>query len=66
MEEIWYVDRAKLRHLLKEHAQYSLNQLAQAIGRSLSWVKKWKKRLQTAPEEDERVLWGLSRAVPAT
>src|SRR5690349_9049381 len=56
-EEQWYCDRAKLRELRKKHPEYSTSQLMQAIGRSRSWIKKWKKRLEAASPDDEQVLW---------
>jgi hypothetical protein len=37
-------------------------QLAQHLGRSISWVKKWRQRLGQAPPEDETVLHSRSRA----
>ncbi|MEP0764393.1 MAG: transposase [Chloroflexota bacterium] len=56
MEEEWIVDRARLRDLL--HTQPALSQaaLAQATGRSVSWVKKWQKRLLAAAPDDDTVL----------
>jgi hypothetical protein len=45
MEEEWMRDRALLRDLLQKSPQASPRELAQATGRSLSWVKKWRKRL---------------------
>jgi len=56
-EEEWYCDRAKLREVRTAHPDYSTRQLMAASGRSRSWVKKWKKRLDLAPSEDEQVLW---------
>ena len=45
MEEEWMRDRALLRDLLQKSPQASPRELAQATGRSMSWVKKWRKRL---------------------
>jgi hypothetical protein len=56
-EEEWYCDRAKLREVRKLHPDYSTRQLMQATSRSRSWVKKWKKRLDHFPSDDEQVLW---------
>jgi Integrase core domain len=42
---------------MRLHPQY-----AQALGMSLGWVKKWKKRLQEADAKDEQVLHSRSRA----
>src|SRR4051794_24462918 len=61
MEAQWQRDRARLRQLLKEQPNYSVSQLARAVGRSRSWVKKWKKRLRAAQPDDERVLVSRSR-----
>ena len=60
MEEQWYADRCRLRELLRAHPDWTKRQLAAHLGRSLSWIKKWCRRLQAAPD-DEQVLWGQSR-----
>ena len=62
MEAEWSADRAKLRLALRDHPAWSVPQLAQHIGRSVSWVKKWTQRLRTAPADDEAVLHSQSRA----
>ena len=62
MEEQWLADRTTLRTLLRTQPTWTLRDLADAVGRSRSWVKKWVKRLQTAPPEDDRVLHSQSRA----
>ena len=62
MEEQWIADRAALRALLREHPAWSHAQFARGIGRSISWVKKWRQRFQAAPPDDPRVLWSQSRA----
>lgn len=62
MEEQWVIDRAKLRQLLHEQPNESVQQYAQAVGRSRKWVQKWKKRLQSADAEDQVVLHSQSRA----
>ncbi len=62
MEEHYYADRAELRALLRENPSGSIRQQMEQTGRSRSWVKKWRKRLRTAPAENEQVLHGLSRA----
>jgi hypothetical protein len=36
--------------------------LAQEVGRSVSWVKKWRRRLAAAAPDDEAVLRSRSRA----
>lgn len=62
MEEQWFVDRVRLRELLRRNAQASKRQLAEDTGRSIGWVKKWRKRLLASGLDDEDVLRGLSRA----
>ena len=62
MEAVYYAARANLRRWLILHPDWTRAQLAQATGMSRSWVDKWKKRLVSAPPDDEQVLRGLSRA----
>lgn len=62
MEEQWIRDRARLRELLKEHPGWTKAQLAEELGYSVSWVKKWCKRLALADPYDMQVLLSRSRA----
>lgn len=62
MEEQWIVDRCKLREVWLDHPEWSNNQLAEAVGRSKAWVKKWLKRIRSCPLEDQQVLESQSRA----
>jgi hypothetical protein len=62
MGEEWSTDRARLRCALREHPGWSGARLAQELGRSRSWVKKWRRRLAAAPPDDEAVLRSRSRA----
>jgi transposase InsO family protein len=62
MEEAWCADRARLRCAVRDHPGWSAPQLAHELGRSLSWVKKWRRRLAAARPEDEEVLRSRSRA----
>lgn len=62
MEAVYYAARANLQRLLRHHTDWTRSQLARATGMSMSWIDKWKKRLLKAPENDEQVLHGLSRA----
>jgi transposase InsO family protein len=62
MEAVYYAARGNLRRLLRLHPTWTRAQLAQATGMSPGWVSKWKKRLLSAPPDDEQVLAGLSRA----
>src|SRR3712207_2119040 len=54
--------RSQLRALLETHPEWSVPELAAQLGRSVGWVKKWRRRLRAAPPGDEAVLRGLSRA----
>ncbi len=62
MEVVYYAARANLRRLMGLYPQWTHQQYAQAVGMSLGWVKKWKKRLQEAEAEEEQVLHSRSRA----
>jgi hypothetical protein len=62
MEEQWYADRTRLRTVLREHPEWSTRELAAHLGRSVGWVKKWKRRFREAPPDDAAVLRGQSRA----
>src|SRR5215831_7632127 len=57
METEWRIARARLRDLLRENAQASHRDLAEALGYSMSWVRKWRKRLAQAAPDDEQVLY---------
>jgi len=61
MEEQWQVDRARLRRLCQQHPDWSQRQVAQETKRSLSWVKKWRKRLAEVDPDDHAVLKSRSR-----
>jgi hypothetical protein len=58
MQERWVADRAMLQQLMQKHPEWTQQELADWIGRSLGWVKKWVKRLREAPPGDARVLFG--------
>lgn len=62
METMWVADRITLRTLLREHADWRLCDLAEALNRSVGWVKKWKKRLRHTAADDFEVVKSLSRA----
>ncbi len=62
MEEEWMRDRALLRDLLEKIPHASPQELAQATGRSVSWVKKWRKRLAAGDSHDPPLLCSHSRA----
>jgi hypothetical protein len=44
------------------HPEWSRQKMADEVGRSKSWVKKWIRRICSAPLEDQKVLYGHSRA----
>ena len=62
MEAQWVTDRLRLRSLLVTRPDWTRQDLADALGRSLSWIKKWVKRLQAAPADDDRACASRSRA----
>src|SRR6266487_285739 len=62
MEEEWMRDLALLRDLLQKTPAASPRELAQVTGRSVSWVKKWRKRLADADPHDPHLLCSQSRA----
>lgn len=61
MEEAHYVARARLRTLIQQHPNWTKRRLAEEVGYSVGWVKKWSARLRTAAPDDEQVLHGLSQ-----
>ena len=61
MEAQWQADRAMLRTLLRTQPGWTHQDYADAVGRSLGWVKKWRKRLHAAPLDDVAVLHSQSR-----
>ena len=56
METEWCIARAQLREQLGDNPKASHRQLAEALGYSVAWVRKWRKRLAGAPPDDETVL----------
>jgi hypothetical protein len=54
METLYYQDRLLLHKLRQQHPLWRLRDLAEAVGRSVSWVKKWLKRCT------DRSLWHLN------
>lgn len=48
MDDVWELDRIELFNLMKKHPNWSIARLAQALNRSQSWVKKWRKRIREA------------------
>jgi hypothetical protein len=62
MEEEWIVDRSKLREAWVEHPEWSRQKMANTVGRSKAWVKKWLRRIRSVALEDREILNGRSRA----
>jgi hypothetical protein len=62
MEEQWMADRQHLRQLLAARPEWNRQDLADATGRSLGWVKKWTKRLRDTAADDLSVLRSRSCA----
>lgn len=62
MEALWVGQRAHLRHLLQLHPDWTGQQLADAVGCSLSMVYKWRRRFAAAESHDVTVLFSRSRA----
>lgn len=62
MESEWELDRMRLFQLRRAHPDWTLPRLAQALGRSLSWVKKWLKRFREAGQATLAMFKGRSRA----
>src|SRR5215467_12684455 len=62
MEAQWIADRAALRCLSRQHPQWTQEELAACLGRSVSWVRKWLKRLGQARADDLDILRSRSRA----
>jgi hypothetical protein len=60
MDAHYVADRSLLLTLVQQHPDGTNPDLAQATGRSLGWVKKWKARFRTVPNPAE-VVWGYSR-----
>ena len=65
MTTSYYAARANLYRLQQLHPQWSHQQLADSLGRSREWVKKWRKRFREEVTADlplEQVLQGHARA----
>ena len=66
MSTSYYADRLNLYHLMKRHPEWTQPQLAQALGRSTSWVYKWQQRFAELTSGEavavESIAQGQSRA----
>jgi hypothetical protein len=56
------MERATLRWLAEQHPDWTQQDLATYLGRSLDWVKKWLKRFRQAAPNDVTVLHSLLSA----
>ena len=48
METEWVLAQIDLYRLMREHAEWSIAHLAETLGYSASWVKKWRRRFRAA------------------
>ena len=62
MESEWEFDRIRLFQLRRTHPNWPLTRLAEALNRSLSWVKKWLKRFREAGKPTLTMFKSHSRA----
>ncbi len=62
MEREWELDRIRLFQLRRQHRDWTLQRLAQAVGRCLSWVKKWLRRFREAGQPALAMFKSQSRA----
>jgi len=51
MEEEWVVKRCQLRQIWLDHPEWSRQEMAEEVGCSKSWVKKWLRRIRSVPLE---------------
>lgn len=66
MNAQWLADRTRLRDLLALHPDWTKQDCADALGRSLAWVKKWRKRLRLADPNDDNALADKPCASPTS
>lgn len=52
MTAAWFADRLRLYELLHTHPDWGTMALAQHLGRSRSWVKRWRRRFGSPPHPD--------------
>ncbi len=62
METIWVYDRMQLYRLMQLHPGWSISQLAEVLQRSVSWVKKWRRRFREAQQITLEIFLSRSRA----
>ena len=62
MESIWEMDRIQLYQLKQENPEWTQKKLADTLGRSVSWVKKWLRRFRAARQITLETFQSQSRA----
>ncbi len=62
IEALWEFERLKLFQFVRDHPDWSSSRLAEAVGHSLSWVKKWRQRFQQAKYLSLELFQSQSRA----
>jgi hypothetical protein len=62
MEEMWRRDRVLLEQWVHRHPEWTVPQLARELSRSISWVKKWRRRLLASDPADLQRFSSQSRA----
>lgn len=62
METLWEFERMKLFELVRDHPDWSTSRLAEVIGHSLSWVKKWCQRFRQVKQLNLAMFQSQSRA----
>jgi hypothetical protein len=61
MQMEWYAARACLRHLRQRHPDWSYKRLAEEVGYSYNWVRKWCRRFDEAKPDDPTLFCSHSR-----
>ena len=62
METEWVMARIELYRLMREHPSWSIARLAEELGYSLSWVKKWRRRFREGGRATLALFRSRSRA----
>ena len=62
MESLWEMDRIRLYELNRENPEWTQKKLADTLGRSVSWVKKWLRRFRVGGQITLATFKSQSRA----
>lgn len=62
MDSEWEMDRIRLYQLRRQHPDWTQKRLADALGRCVSWVKKWLRRFREAAQHSLEMFKSRSRA----